>query len=87
MYHIFFKSVSRLAILCSCLGSFALSLQAADPLKIVFLGDQGHHRPADLAGYLIPVLKQKGGFAAPYLLYPPYKPAMKKIVDILLRWF
>ena len=34
-----------------------------------------------------PVLKQKGGFAAPYLLYPPYKPAMKRIVDILLRWF
>jgi len=34
-----------------------------------------------------PVLKQKNGFAAPYLLYPPYKPAMKKVVDILLRWF
>ena len=34
-----------------------------------------------------PVLKQKKGFASPYLLYPPYKPAMKKVVDILLRWF
>jgi aldehyde dehydrogenase (NAD+) len=34
-----------------------------------------------------PVLKQKRGFAAPYLLYPPYKPAMKKIIDVLLRWF
>jgi aldehyde dehydrogenase (NAD+) len=34
-----------------------------------------------------PVLKQKRGFAAPYLLYPPYRPKMKKIIDILLRWF
>ncbi|HMI67261.1 MAG TPA: aldehyde dehydrogenase family protein, partial [Cyclobacteriaceae bacterium] len=34
-----------------------------------------------------PVLRQKRGFAAPYLLYPPYKPAMKRIIDILLRWF
>jgi len=34
-----------------------------------------------------PVLTQKRGFAAPYLLYPPYKPAMKRIIDILLRWF
>jgi len=34
-----------------------------------------------------PVLRQKRGFAAPYLLYPPYKPEMKRIIDILLRWF
>ena len=34
-----------------------------------------------------PILKQKNGFASPYLLYPPYLPGMKKIVDILLRWF
>ena len=34
-----------------------------------------------------PVLKQKSGFALPYLLYPPYKAKMKKVVDILLRWF
>lgn len=34
-----------------------------------------------------PVLKQKSGFAAPYLLYPPYRAKMKKVVDILLRWF
>src|SRR5436190_23885617 len=34
-----------------------------------------------------PVLKQKKGWSATYLLYPPYKPGMKKIVDILLRWF
>ena len=34
-----------------------------------------------------PILKQKNGFASPYLLYPPYLPRMKKIVDLLLRWF
>ncbi len=34
-----------------------------------------------------PILKQKNGFASPYLLYPPYVPKMKKIVDLLLRWF
>lgn len=34
-----------------------------------------------------PVLRQKGGFASPYMLYPPYLPKMKKIVDLLLRWF
>ncbi len=34
-----------------------------------------------------PVLKQKSGYAGPYLLYPPYSRSMKKIVDILLKWF
>jgi aldehyde dehydrogenase (NAD+) len=34
-----------------------------------------------------PVLRQKGGWAAPYLLHPPYTSRMKKIVDVLLKWF
>lgn len=34
-----------------------------------------------------PVLKQKGGFSSAYLLYPPYQPKLKRVVDILLRWF
>lgn len=34
-----------------------------------------------------PVLRQKGGYAGPYLLYPPYTKGMKKIVDALLKWF
>jgi len=34
-----------------------------------------------------PVLRQKGGWAAPYLMHPPYTTAMKKVVDVLLRWF
>ena len=33
------------------------------------------------------VLRQKSGWAAPYLLYPPYTTGMKKIVDVLLKWF
>jgi uncharacterized protein len=33
---------------------------AADPIKIVFLGDQGHHRPADFAGRITPALKARG---------------------------
>ncbi len=34
-----------------------------------------------------PVLRQKRGFSSLYFLYPPYTPSMKKLVDILLRWF
>ncbi len=34
-----------------------------------------------------PVLRQKNGWAGPYLLHPPYTQKMKKIVDILLKWF
>lgn len=34
-----------------------------------------------------PILRQKSGYAGPYLLYPPYTKGMKKIVDALLKWF
>ncbi len=34
-----------------------------------------------------PVLRQKSGWSGPYLLHPPYTNRMKKIVDVLLRWF
>ena len=34
-----------------------------------------------------PVLRQKRGFSSLYFLYPPYTSGMKKIVDLLLRWF
>jgi hypothetical protein len=35
--------------------------QPKDPmLRIVMLGDRGHHRPADLAGRIVPVLATKG---------------------------
>ena len=31
-----------------------------DPVRVLFLGDQGHHKPADRAAQLIPVLAQRG---------------------------
>lgn len=34
-----------------------------------------------------PLLHQKRGWSAPYLLHPPYTRRMKKIVDLLLKWF
>jgi len=34
--------------------------RCADPIKLVFLGDQGHHRPADFAGRIAPVLRARG---------------------------
>ena len=33
---------------------------AADPIKILFLGDAGHHRPGDRAAQLVPALKDRG---------------------------
>ncbi len=46
----------------------------------------GHH------GFLAfsnekPILRQKGGWSGPYLLHPPYTGRMKKIINILLKWF
>ncbi|MCC9606544.1 ThuA domain-containing protein [Blastopirellula sp. JC732] len=36
--------------------------RAADdsPIRILFLGDQGHHRPADRAAQMIPAMKERG---------------------------
>ena len=34
--------------------------QADQPLKLLFLGDRGHHRPADRARQFIPVMAQRG---------------------------
>ncbi len=34
-----------------------------------------------------PVLRQKRGFTVSYLLYPPYTKGMKRIVDLMLKWF
>lgn len=34
-----------------------------------------------------PVLRQRTGWAGPYLLHPPYTKKMKAIVDVLLKWF
>lgn len=34
-----------------------------------------------------PVLRQRRGWVPPYVLYPPYTTGMKRIVDLLLKWF
>ncbi len=34
-----------------------------------------------------PVLRQKAGWSGPYLLHPPYTKGMKRMVDVLLKWF
>jgi aldehyde dehydrogenase (NAD+) len=34
-----------------------------------------------------PVLRQKRGFTVSYLLYPPYTKGMRRIVDLMLKWF
>jgi len=44
---------------------FALALvaahaTAAEPIKILFFGDKGHHKPADRFKQLAPVLKERG---------------------------
>ena len=43
-------------ILCVSAGTS----QAAEPLKLLFLGDNGHHRPAERFAQLQPVLKERG---------------------------
>jgi uncharacterized protein len=35
-------------------------LVAAEPLRVLFLGDQGHHRPSERAAQLIPVMATRG---------------------------
>ena len=34
-----------------------------------------------------PVLRQKRGFALPYLLHPPYTESVKRSVNLMLKWF
>jgi aldehyde dehydrogenase (NAD+) len=34
-----------------------------------------------------PVVRQRRGFAATYLLHPPYTKHVKRVVDIMLKWF
>jgi putative membrane-bound dehydrogenase-like protein len=53
----------RSLLLAFCLG-FAFTLPAAaaapGPIKVLFLGDNGHHRPAERFRQLQPVLAQRG---------------------------
>src|SRR4051794_34778247 len=51
-----------LCVLTVCLVANSPLLAAADPpaLRVLFLGDQGHHRPFDRAGQITPVLAARG---------------------------
>jgi len=49
----------RLALL-ACLLAPAAAAQEAAPVRALFLGDQGHHRPTQLRGWLAPALRPRG---------------------------
>jgi putative membrane-bound dehydrogenase-like protein len=50
-----------LGILAFCLMPQGLrAAESAPPLKVLFLGDQGHHRPAERAAQLAPVMASRG---------------------------
>jgi putative membrane-bound dehydrogenase-like protein len=50
-----------LGLLAVCLAPLPLSAgEGPEPLKVLFLGDQGHHRPADRASQITPVLASRG---------------------------
>jgi putative membrane-bound dehydrogenase-like protein len=47
--------------LAFCLApSLLLAGESSAPLKVLFLGDNGHHRPADRAAQIIPVMAGRG---------------------------
>ena len=48
------------AMIFACLLTSALMADDADPIKILFLGDNGHHRPSDRFRQLQPVLAKRG---------------------------
>ncbi len=49
-----------LAVALGCLLSAALGAGEATPIRVLFLGDNGHHRPADRFRQLEPVLAKRG---------------------------
>ena len=56
-----FRSWTLLVVLVVPLPLLAGAPQATErPLKVLFLGDKGHHRPADRAAQLLPVLHDRG---------------------------
>jgi hypothetical protein len=57
------RAFARLAALLICFSAFmALAAQASElaPLRVLFFGDEGHHRPADRFKQLQPVLAKQG---------------------------
>src|SRR5688572_19639763 len=55
--------MTRIRTLCAALAlglAFLTPAWSAEPLKLLFLGDSGHHRPADRFKQLEPVMKERG---------------------------
>ena len=59
MHRSFTTRLLVLFTLVAALSSGA-SRAAEEPLRVLFLGDQGHHRPADRFAQLQPVLADRG---------------------------
>ncbi|MBI5760149.1 MAG: ThuA domain-containing protein [Planctomycetales bacterium] len=53
------RIVRLVALLISLMASNVLAADAK-PLRLLFLGDNGHHRPADRAAQLVPVMAERG---------------------------
>ena len=51
---------TRLTAIVLILALASLASAADKPIKLLFLGDRGHHRPADRAAQLIPVMAARG---------------------------
>src|SRR5207302_6773000 len=54
------KRLLALAVALGLLAGFALQAEEPKPIKILFLGDDGHHRPAERFRQLQPVLEKRG---------------------------
>jgi len=54
------KPISTFALTLGLLLAHFPAAQSAEPLKLLFLGDSGHHRPAERFKQLQPVLKERG---------------------------
>ncbi len=48
------------ATLLTCLAAASVSADEPKPLRLLFLGDNGHHRPAERFAQLQPVLAERG---------------------------
>jgi hypothetical protein len=48
------------ALLFACFTATAAAAEKPKALSVMFLGDKGHHRPADRAKQLIPVMRERG---------------------------
>ncbi|MFO0907555.1 MAG: PVC-type heme-binding CxxCH protein [Isosphaeraceae bacterium] len=54
-----FSFLVSVMVACSS-SSWGASAESPEPLRVLFLGDRGHHRPADRAAQFIPVMHDRG---------------------------